>query len=366
MAFFKKQKTDLNKNIFEGTSIQQAVNAAAEALKVPADQISYDVISYGSTGVFGLMASKRAKIRVRSNIRIKEKALSATEKYWREIQDEQEKFASRELNREKQKESAPEETKTENGKNRHSAKNNANGKKSHNAAKQPRAEHEKRASRPVEAAPKAPPAEQKERAEDLDKAPRRRSRSRKRAPRPENGAMPAAAPVTVSPDTPQEPLSGQLLQAYDVLKSMAAYLLDAPFELVYTLTDKKVVYIFRGENLSALIGKNGNTKRSLQLVADRIVNKSGQNKFSVNVVVDTARQNKSKRFLTSLAKKKADVCRETKEEISLGFMNAYERCIVHIALKKDPDVDTKSVGEGAQKEIFVVPARERQRPPADA
>lgn len=342
MGLFKKQKTDLNKNIFEGSSIQQAVSNAAEALKVPLEQISYDVISYGSTGVFGLVGNKRAKIRVRSNIRVKEKALSATEKYWREIQEEQENFASKELNREKQNA----KSKDESGKPKTAAKDNNNRR-----GKQ-RVSHKE----PVNAAAAVEKTE-KTAETALKEKTARRSRNRKRAPKnvhPETMVNETAEACTA---TPQEPLTGQLAQAYDVLQGIAANLMDTPFQLAYKVAEKKITFVFQGESLSPLIGKNGNTRRSLQLMADRVINKGGQSKYDVSVLVDTVRQNKSKQMLLSLAKKKADQCRKTKEEISLGFMNSYERCIIHIALKRDPDVETKSIGEGAQKEIFIVPAK---------
>lgn len=351
MGLFKKQKTDFNKNIFEGASIQQALTNAAEALKVPPEQISYDVISYGSTGVFGLVGNKRAEIRVRSSMRVKEKALSATEKYWREIQEEQEKFANKELSREKYNSGKhQEENKPETAKPKNTRKAQNSNRNTHN-------EREKRTDKTVvESAPihKTDTIE-----EQKEKNSRRnRSRNRKRTPKSfdiESTTTEHASSSVSEIEISTEPLTGQFAQAYDVLLSLSQALLDSPFQIVYALTEKKISYIIKGENLSALIGKNGNTRRSLQLVADRIINKGGQSKYDVNVVVDTVRQNKSKRLLTSLARKKADLCRKTQEEISLGFMNAYERCVIHIALKKDPDVETKSVGEGAKKEIFVVP-----------
>ena len=343
MGLFKKQKIDLNKNIFEGTSIQQALANASEALKVPPDQISYDVISYGSTGVFGLVGNKRAKIRVRSSMRVKEKALSATEKYWREIQEEQGKFASKELNREKQ-------TKVKDEPKQELTKPKSNVKKGLNNCKQ-RFDKEKDIEKPYVAA--------------TEEYKRQNSpRNRKRTPKSTSSLniTDEAFLASSEMDAEKTPLSGQFAQAYDVLQNLTMALLGKPCQIMYRLTEKKISFILKGENLSVLIGKNGNTRRSLQLVADRIVNKGGNCKYDVNVVVDTQRQNKSKQFLTTLAKKKADQCRKTQEKINLGMMNAYERCVIHIALKKDPDVETKSIGEGAQKEIFIVPVDKKKIP----
>lgn len=49
---------------FEDKNLKAAVKKAAKYLKVPEETIRYEVISYGSTGIFGLVGAKKAKIRV--------------------------------------------------------------------------------------------------------------------------------------------------------------------------------------------------------------------------------------------------------------------------------------------------------------
>jgi len=49
---------------FEGKTVEGAVKEASEKLNIPARKLKHDVISYGSTGIFGLVGAKRAKIRV--------------------------------------------------------------------------------------------------------------------------------------------------------------------------------------------------------------------------------------------------------------------------------------------------------------
>ena len=58
---------------FEGSNVEKAAIAASEALNIPREKLQYQVISYGSTGIFGLVGTKKAKIRV---ILPKEKAKS--------------------------------------------------------------------------------------------------------------------------------------------------------------------------------------------------------------------------------------------------------------------------------------------------
>lgn len=49
---------------FEDKIVENAVLKASEELGIPKDKLKYDVISYGSTGIFGLVGVKKARIRV--------------------------------------------------------------------------------------------------------------------------------------------------------------------------------------------------------------------------------------------------------------------------------------------------------------
>lgn len=50
--------------IFEGKSVDIAIENACKELKVSKDRLKYEIISYGSTGIFGIVGVKKAKIEV--------------------------------------------------------------------------------------------------------------------------------------------------------------------------------------------------------------------------------------------------------------------------------------------------------------
>ena len=50
---------------FKAKNVDKAVEKASAQLKIPKDKIKYDVLSYGSSGIFGLSGTKKAKIRVK-------------------------------------------------------------------------------------------------------------------------------------------------------------------------------------------------------------------------------------------------------------------------------------------------------------
>ena len=49
---------------FEGKNVEMAIKKACDELNVPKEKLKHEVISYGSTGIFGLVGTKKARIRV--------------------------------------------------------------------------------------------------------------------------------------------------------------------------------------------------------------------------------------------------------------------------------------------------------------
>ncbi len=49
---------------FEEKNVEMAVKKACKELNIPREKLKHDVISYGSTGIFGLVGTKKARIRV--------------------------------------------------------------------------------------------------------------------------------------------------------------------------------------------------------------------------------------------------------------------------------------------------------------
>lgn len=50
---------------FVGKNMDQALEKASNELNIPVEDLAYDVVSYGSSGIFGLVGAKKAKIRVK-------------------------------------------------------------------------------------------------------------------------------------------------------------------------------------------------------------------------------------------------------------------------------------------------------------
>lgn len=51
---------------FIGKNVDKALETASNELNIPIEKLRYDVVSYGSSGIFGLVGAKKAKIRVKN------------------------------------------------------------------------------------------------------------------------------------------------------------------------------------------------------------------------------------------------------------------------------------------------------------
>jgi spoIIIJ-associated protein len=128
---------------------------------------------------------------------------------------------------------------------------------------------------------------------------------------------------------------------------------------------ERVLLKVAGGNAAMLIGKKGHTLEAIQSIVDKIVNKQNSHhpngKIRIQVDVEGYLENR-KTNLEKLAIRLADKAKRIRKPISMGQMNAYDRRIVHLALKDDPEVRTKSRGEGYLRKLVIFPQKNnRQR-----
>ena len=115
-----------------------------------------------------------------------------------------------------------------------------------------------------------------------------------------------------------------------------------------------------GGNAGLLIGKKGQTLEAIQTLVEKIVNKHNNtsNGDRIRVQVDVAGYLETRKAnLENLALRLADKSKRIGKPISLGQMSAYDRRIVHLALKNDPAVRTRSRGEGHVRKLVIFPQK---------
>jgi spoIIIJ-associated protein len=258
---------------FKAKNVDQAVEKASAELKIPKKEIKYEVLSYGSSGIFGLSGAKKAKIRVKLPEDLP-------------LEDPQEETAI--FNGE-----APREA-------------DAYGKS------------ESAGTTVIES-------------EDNDAIKKSEGQSF----------------YSFSDDSAE---MGQLVlqRIIDTLTSEAKISLQADTDRLY--------FRVNGGNAGTLIGKRGQTLDAIQTIVEKVVNKRNNNRIRVLVDVEGYLETR-KENLESMAFRLAEKAKKIGKPISLGQMNAYDRRIVHIALKDFPEVLTRSRGEGRLRKLVIFPKK---------
>lgn len=127
-----------------------------------------------------------------------------------------------------------------------------------------------------------------------------------------------------------------------------------------TKENKDVYYTeIKTENSSLLIGWHGETIAAIQHVLKCLLWKQGvESKTQVIVDVDGYKK-RQEESVVRLAERKADLAVTNQKEIILPPMNPYLRRKIHLHLansnKYKDLVVTESVGEGAQRQVKILP-----------
>ncbi|HJO63516.1 MAG TPA: RNA-binding cell elongation regulator Jag/EloR [Desulfobacterales bacterium] len=235
---------------FEDKSVEKAIQKACDKVHMPEEELRYKVISYGSSGIFGLVGSKTARIRVT----IPESALTP------------------------------------------------------NKAVRPAKEQ-------------ASPSEPK---------------------KIEDGEKDAVStdPVELGKSTLQRIIN----------------FITTDAEISVKESSDRILLNVKGGNTAALIGKHGQTLEAIQYLVAKIVNRHMEERTRIHIDIEgylAARQVSLERLAVRLAEK----VKLTGKSATVGQMNAYDRRIVHLALKSDEGVRTLSKGGGFIKKLLIFPKK---------
>lgn len=110
------------------------------------------------------------------------------------------------------------------------------------------------------------------------------------------------------------------------------------------------------ETVGLMIGRRGETLRSLQFLLNTLVNRHVGRWPQIVIDVGNYRQRRQE-SLEGLARRVAEQVRQTGKPQILDPMQAYDRRIIHMALRDDATVYTESSGEGESRKITVYPKK---------
>ncbi len=221
---------------FEGKTKEEALLKASETLGLPEDQMQVEVISYGSTGIFGLVGVKKAKIKI--------------------------------------------------------------------------------------TVPEAPEKKIEE-----------------------------TASTPVNPDD-----VGVIAQS--TLEKIISFIVDDATVSVETGPESVRLKV-EGGNSALLIGKHGRTLDALQYIVQKAVHKQKRVKMRITVDVEGYRKRREA-SLVQLALRLGEKVKRSGKPATISPMNAYDRRIVHVALKDDSKIRTQSMGSGTLRKLVIYPQRQQK------
>lgn len=129
--------------------------------------------------------------------------------------------------------------------------------------------------------------------------------------------------------------------------------LDATPTLRSTSAEEVVIDI-EGPDAGRLIGRHGAGLDALQLVTAVIANRKAGTGARVVLDAEGYRERREE-MLCEMAVAHADKAKAAGKEIVIRDLKPYERRIIHLALKDDPDVETYSEGQGEDRQLVISP-----------
>jgi spoIIIJ-associated protein len=120
---------------------------------------------------------------------------------------------------------------------------------------------------------------------------------------------------------------------------------------------EEVILDVAGEDAGRVIGKKGQTLDALQFLINKIVNRFPEGRRHIVLDSGDYRQRREN-GLASMARREAKRAVQQSRIITLEPMSPRDRRVIHLSLAKFPGVSTRSDGQGAERRVRIIPARQ--------
>jgi spoIIIJ-associated protein len=291
---------------FEGKTVEHAVDAACKHFNILKEELNYEIITRGSTGLFGL-GSKKAKIKVFTPM-------------------SKQMDASAEMAADRSHEACTEAEAAI-----QSSQKSPKGSKNSNSQE-----------RPKRHAPKAQP---------LDTM----TESSSQVTDAVNAVI--AEQEEVSEITqPDETMLKEALLIAQQITGLAHF----ECEVSIQRQSEQTSLVFTGNDIPLVIGRDGQTLEAIEYIINRILTRKMGSIVPVTLDAGTYRANRDEKLI-SIAKHKAEAVKRTGKSMSLAPMNPRDRRLIHLSLRGVPGIRTASVGEGDRRRVVILPLNRSKR-----
>jgi spoIIIJ-associated protein len=360
---------------FTGKDIDEAIDLACKQFDVPRNKLEIEILTGGSTGIFGLVGVKKATVRARLRSEAGSGADKEKPKKGESAQAAPEKPAEPEKEpREKPKQEPKEETAGEKEKPAPKGRSRSRGRRkpkqqdpgARQASKEQQDKDQQQKQQP--AGPEKQAGEQEEKPQKNGKPSGRRRNNRRKpaksheaeAPRGANNHRKSAGngKPAEKPEKPMDPEEARQAKelVLDVVKRLIEPIVPEP-ELTAEIEPGRVkVLIDDEENAGLIIGAEGQTISSLQYLANRIVARKVKGNVRVHLDAGDYRE-KQDDSLRQLAWSLAEKAKDHGKTQATRPLSSYHRRVVHMALQEDDTVQTRSKGDGPLKRVLILPRR---------
>jgi len=171
------------------------------------------------------------------------------------------------------------------------------------------------------------------------------------------GGRKAKVKVTTTNEEPEpvEETNGVAI-AKDALENILTLIPMEGTTVSAAQNDGTIALNIEGDTSGLLIGRKGRTLDALQFIVNKIVNKALEKRTQVVVDSENYRQRR-RESLIQMALRMGEKANNIGKPVVTNLLNPHDRRIVHMALRDDASLDTKSRGEGILKKILIIPKR---------
>jgi spoIIIJ-associated protein len=161
------------------------------------------------------------------------------------------------------------------------------------------------------------------------------------------------APVA-SEDEEETEKTEKTEKAQEALQGLIGWLSEQATVEIKEETSERILLEIHGDKTGLLIGKRGQTLDALQFLANKMVNRSRDSAKRIEVDMEQYRKRREQ-SLQNMAVRLGQKVKKKRKPITIEAMNAHDRRIIHLTLKNDRALETKSVGKGEMRKLVIHP-----------
>ncbi len=347
---------------FSGKTVDDAIEEACRFFREDREKLEIEILSGGSTGIFGLVGKKkaevRAKVRGEAHLNLDSSSRSAAPAAEKTVKSEEQTSGGKKNGGDRDRKPRYSDNKRQDRQRRpeRQAKND-----SYDRTDKPQPKPQ---SQPQSQPQRTEPLEEKEQLVPPIQEQKQTSRPHEqRVPEVQQVRQEYVEEDEESPAIERKPLvlTAELKELiHEVMNIILGAMLEQTPPMEFEAHGDRInITINDDENSGLIIGREGQTLSSLQYLVNRIVARKWEEPIRIQINTGEYRE-KQDDNLRKMAIYLADKAKTQGRPQSTKPLSSYHRRVVHLALQEDASIQTRSKGDGPLKRVIILPRRGRQ------